>query len=87
MVKKSIILTNESGLHARPASLFVNTAQKFASNISIEKDNVKIDGKSILGLLTLGAGKGTEISIIAEGKDEEKSVKELIELIKSGFGE
>lgn len=87
MVKNTIVLTNKSGLHARPASIFVNAAKNFTSKISIEKDNVEIDGKSILGLLTLGAAKGTEISIIAEGEDEEKAVEELIQLIKSGFGE
>lgn len=87
MMKTSVVLTNESGLHARPASLFSAAAQKFASKITLEKGDVQVDCKSIIKLMTLGITKGTEISIIAEGEDESQAVEALAELVKSGFGE
>ena len=87
MVEKSIIIKNKSGLHARPANEFVNAAKQFDSDIAVVKEGVKIDGKSILGVLTLGASKGSKVIISAEGKDEEEAVKKLTDLIESGFGE
>jgi phosphocarrier protein len=87
MKKKTVTLTNGSGLHARPATLFVNAAQKFEADIFVEKDGTEINGKSILGILTLGAAQGSTITVIAKGTDEDKAVTELIELIESGFGE
>lgn len=87
MTEQTVVLTNESGLHARPANLFVNTAQKFVADINIHKGETKINGKSILGLLTLAAGEGSEIKIVADGDDEVLAVAELVELIETGFGE
>ncbi len=87
MIRKEAEVVNNSGLHARPASIFVSAATKYSSKIMIEKDGKKVNGKSIMGLLTLAIGKGSVIAIEAEGDDEEKAVNELAELIKSGLGE
>ena len=86
MFSKSIEITNHTGLHARPASDFVNEAKKFNCKIIVEKGEQKIDGKSILGLLGLGAGKGAKITITADGTDEEEAVNQLVRLIHSFNG-
>ncbi|HOQ00202.1 MAG TPA: HPr family phosphocarrier protein [Acetivibrio clariflavus] len=87
MVEKTIEITNPSGLHARPAALFVQTAGKFTSNIWIKVGDKKVNAKSIMGLISLAVSKGTLITIIAEGEDEEQAVNEIIDLVTSGFGE
>jgi len=87
MVEKTIEITNPSGLHARPAALFVQTAGKFTSNIWIKVGEKKVNAKSIMGLISLAVSKGTLITIIAEGEDEEQAVNEIIDLVTSGFGE
>lgn len=81
---KKIIITIESksGLHARPASSFVAVAQKFESEISLEKEGNTINAKSIIGILGLGVSKDDEIGIIAEGADEEAAVEALVKLVK-----
>lgn len=87
MYAKSTTIQNKTGLHARPANLFVSAAKKFKSDISVEKDSKKANAKSIITILTLGAVKGNIVTISAEGIDEEAAVKELVSLIESGFGE
>jgi len=87
MVEKTVEITNASGLHARPAALFVQTAGKFSSNIWIAKDEKKVNAKSIMGLMSLAIGKGVKVVIGAEGEDEQIAVKELIDLVSSGMGE
>ncbi|AEV67811.1 HPr family phosphocarrier protein [Acetivibrio clariflavus] len=87
MVEKTIEITNPSGLHARPAALFVQTAGKFTSNIWIKVGDKKVNAKSIMGLISLAVSKGTSITIIADGEDEELAVNEIIDLVTSGFGE
>lgn len=87
MVSKNIVIRNKSGLHARPASKFVQTANEFKSDIFIEKDSTKVNAKSIMGVMTLGAGKGSEITLIAEGEDEKKALDALVELIENNFYE
>lgn len=87
MVEKTIEITNPTGLHARPAALFVQTAGKFTSNIWIKTGLKKVNAKSIMGLMSLAVSKGTEITIVAEGEDEEFAVKEIIDLVTSDFGE
>lgn len=87
MVEKTIEITNPSGLHARPAALFVQTAGKFTSNIWIKVDNKKVNAKSIMGLISLAVSKGTEITIVADGEDEELALSEIVDLVTSGFGE
>jgi len=87
MVEKTIEITNPSGLHARPAALFVQTAGKFTSNIWIKVGDKKVNAKSIMGLISLAVSRGTEITIIADGEDEELAVNEILDLVTSGFGE
>lgn len=87
MTSVTVKLLNESGLHARPANMFIRTAQKYKCDINLIKDTVKVDGKSILGLLTLGATKDTMITIEADGEDEKTAIIELKELINNKFGE
>jgi len=82
-----IRVANRLGLHARAAAQFVHLANSFKSKISVGKAGSKVDGKSILGLLTLAAGKGSVLSLIAEGKDEEQALEELVKLVKRRFGE
>ena len=82
-----IELKNESGLHARPASLFVSECAKYKATICIQKNNKEYNGKSILSVLSLGAVKGDKITITALGEDEEAALQSLDKLISGGFGE
>ncbi len=87
MKEVKVVIVNTLGLHARPAALFVKTAEKFKSKITVEKDGMIVNGKSIMSLLMLTAGPGTTLIIRANGPDEEKAVKELEKLVKKGFNE
>lgn len=87
MYKIEVVVKNETGLHARPASMFVKEANKFTSEILVTKDVNEYNAKSILGLLTMGAKKGDKITIKAEGEDEREAVDALISLVESNFGE
>lgn len=87
MVEKTIEITNPTGLHARPAALFVQTAGKFTSNIWIKTGQKKVNAKSIMGLISLAVSNGTEITIVADGEDEDLAVKEIVDLVTSDFGE
>lgn len=87
MVEKTIEITNPTGLHARPAALFVQTAGKFTSNIWIKVGDKKVNAKSIMGLISLAVSKGTVVTIIADGEDEEVAINEIVDLVTSGFGE
>ena len=78
---KSVIIQNKTGLHARPAAIFVQMANKFDSEITVKKGKQKINGKSIMGILMLAAGQGQEINIIAEGPDAENAVLELEKIL------
>jgi phosphocarrier protein len=80
-------IKNSLGLHARPASLFVQLASSFISEIKVEKDGESVNGKSLMGLLLLAAGYGTQIKITAIGNDAEKALQAIIELINSKFQE
>lgn len=80
-------IKNKLGLHARAAVLFVQTASGYQSDITIVKDDVEVNGKSIMGILMLGAAMGSRIKVTAKGSDAEKAVKELGKLISSKFGE
>jgi len=86
-VVKSFTIKNKLGLHARAAAVFVRLSSKFNSDIKILKDGYVVDGKSILGVLSLAAIKGSKIEIVARGEDSEKAMNELEELVESGFGE
>lgn len=87
MFKEKVVLGNEAGLHARPASLFVKEASKFTSNVKIIKDSKECNAKSIMGVLSIGALKGDTILIQAEGEDSEKAVKALVKLVNDNFNE
>lgn len=87
MITEKVTILNETGLHARPASVFVNTAAKFKSDLTIQKEGKKVNAKSILSVLGLGVSKGTELTISAEGPDEEEAVSKLVQLIKQGINE
>ncbi len=87
MYREEVILKNETGLHARPASLFVKEAAKYVSDIKIVKGEKEYNGKSIMGILSMGAAKGDVLTIQAEGEDEETAVKELVDLIANKLNE
>lgn len=85
MVSKEITVQNQVGLHARPATFFIQKANEFKSLITIAKDERKVNAKSLLGVLSLGITRGTHIIIAADGSDEKQAVEELAKLIMSGF--
>ena len=87
MLEKSITIKNKLGLHARAAVKFVNMANRFGASVKIVKDGNEIDGKSILGILTLAATQGTEILLLVAGKDEDSALKALADLINNRFDE
>jgi phosphocarrier protein HPr len=87
MLETAIIIKNKLGLHARAAVKFVNTANRFSADVRIEKDGAEIDGKSILGILTLAATQGAEIVLKVVGGDEEAALKALVALIANKFDE
>ena len=82
-----IVITNASGLHARPATFFIQKANFYKSTILIEKDDRKVNAKSLLGVLSLGIAKGMTIKLSAEGSDEDAAIDGLVALINSGFNE
>ncbi|MFH1665374.1 MAG: HPr family phosphocarrier protein [Candidatus Omnitrophota bacterium] len=81
--RKEIILMNKTGLHARPAAMFVQIANKYESEITIIKDEQEVNGKSIMGILMLAAEKGSRITIIARGKDAETALEELSKILET----
>ena len=87
MYSKEVTVKNEVGLHARPATFFIQKANEFKSSIWVEKENRRVNAKSLLGVLSLGIVGGTEIKIIADGADEQTAVEELVEKVESGFVE
>ncbi len=87
MLTKEIVVNNPVGLHARPATFFIQKANEFKSSIWVEKDERRVNAKSLLGVLSLGIMGGTQIRIIAGGSDEEQAVEELVKLVSSGFAE
>ena len=87
MISKDVTVKNQVGLHARPATIFIQKANEFKASIWIEKEERKVNAKSLLGVLSLGITKGTEIKIIADGEDAEDAVEGLVELITSEFAE
>ena len=87
MYIKEAVVNNQVGLHARPATFFIQKANEFKSAIWVEKDERKVNAKSLLGVLSLGIVKGTTITLIADGADEKEAVEALVELVKDNFGE
>jgi phosphocarrier protein len=87
VLEKKIAIKNKLGLHARAAVKFVNLANRFGASVKIVKDGDEIDGKSILGILTLAAIQGSEIMLLVSGKDEDSALKALADLINNRFDE
>lgn len=87
MVEKQVEIVNKLGLHLRAAALLVKIASSFESDIYICKDDMRVDAKSIMGVLGLAAGKGTVLKIIANGVDEQKALKAIVDLIEAKFDE
>ena len=83
MAERKVIIKNKSGLHARPAALFVQVANKYDSDISIKKGTQKVNGKSIMGIMMLAAEKGSRVTIVAEGPDARPALDELEKLLLS----
>lgn len=83
MAERKVTVQNKTGLHARPAALFVQKANQFKSEIHIIKDSKEINAKSIMGVMSLGVGQGTEILIRADGEDAQQAVDALVELVES----
>ena len=86
-LSKKVEIINKLGLHARAAAQFVQLASCFSSHIEIEKDDRRVNGKSIMGVMMLAAGKGSIITLYADGEDEEESLNKLEELINNRFNE
>ena len=87
MYVKDVTVQNQVGLHARPATFFIQKANEFKSSIWVEKEERRVNAKSLLGVLSLGIMGGTAIRIIAGGPDEDTAVDELVKLVESGFAE
>ena len=86
-VTREMVVTNKLGIHARPAAMFVKTANRFGCDVFVEKDGEKVNGKSIMGLMMLAAGPGSKLSVQAEGEDAARALSELDALLKRKFDE
>jgi len=86
-MRREFVVINKLGIHARPAALFVKTANRFGCNILVAKDGEEVNGKSIMGLMMLAAGPGSKLSVECEGEDSEQALTELEALIKRKFDE
>jgi phosphocarrier protein HPr len=87
MIYKKVTIINKLGLHARAAAKFVHLSNRFSSSVKIEKDGNQVDGKSILGILTLAAVQGSKITLVVSGKDQKEALKALVSLIENRFTE
>lgn len=87
MISKEVTINNQVGLHARPATFFIQKANEFKSSIWIEREERRVNAKSLLGVLSLGIVKGMAVNIVADGVDENEAIATLSELIDSDFSE
>jgi len=87
MIEKTVTIKNRLGMHARPAALFVKTAAQFKSDISVIKDGLEVNGKSIMGVMMLAAEQGSQITLRADGEDEREAIEALEKLINDKFYE
>ena len=87
MYSKTAAVKNQVGLHARPATFFIQKANEYKSSIWVEKDERKVNAKSLLGVLSMGIAKGMTVTLIADGQDENRALDDLIALIETGFAE
>ncbi len=87
MIQREVTITNSSGLHARPATFFIQKANTYRSGVWVVKDDRKVSAKSLLGVLSIGIAKGMTITLVADGDDEQSAIDGLVELIESGFND
>jgi phosphocarrier protein len=87
MIQREVKITNSTGLHARPATFFIQKANTYRSSIWVVKDDRKVSAKSLLGVLSIGIAKGMTITIAADGEDEKEAIDGLVELIETGFND
>jgi phosphocarrier protein len=87
MLKNSVKIRNKLGLHARPSAMLVTVASKFEADVFFTKADLRVNGKSIMGVMMLAAEKGSEITIEVDGVDEEEAMHQIVKVIESGFGE
>ena len=87
MTQRDVTITNNIGLHARPATFFIQKANSFKSSIWIEKDDRKVNAKSLLGVLSMGIAQGMTITLVADGQDENAAIEALVTLVNTGFAE
>ena len=87
MITKEVVINNQVGLHARPATFFIQKANEFKSSIWVEREDRRVNAKSLLGVLSLNVVKGATVNIVADGADENEAVETLAELIEKGFDE
>ena len=87
MTERTVTVTNQAGIHTRPASIIVRTASSFESKIVIQRDAYEINGKSVIGVMTLAAEQGAELTLRVDGPDEDEAIAALADLFARGFGE
>ncbi len=87
MEEATVTILNSLGIHVRPAALIVQVSSKFQSEVKLVKNGVEVNGKSIMGVMMLAAGQGSQLTIIAQGKDEKEAVAALVELVRARFNE
>jgi phosphocarrier protein len=87
MISRDVTITNNVGLHARPATFFIQKANSYRSSIWVEREDRRVNAKSLLGVLSMGIVKGTTITLIADGADEEEALEGLAVLVNTGFNE
>ena len=85
MISRDVTIKNSVGLHARPATFFIQKANSFKNSIWVEKEDCRVNAKSLLGVLSLGIAEGTTITLIADGNDEAAAIEGLVALVDSGF--
>jgi len=87
MIEREVTIRNRAGLHTRPASMLVKTASQFDSDVYLRRDNYEINGKSVIGVMTLAAEQGATLTLVVDGDDEREAADALAELFEDGFGE
>lgn len=87
MTKKTVTIVNKLGLHARPSAMLVTAASRFEAEVFLSKDSLRVNGKSIMGVMMLAAEKGSELVIEADGPDEMEAIEAVAKVVESGFGE
>lgn len=87
MIERELTIRNRAGLHTRPASMLVKTASRFEADVYLQRDNYEINGKSVIGVMTLAAEQGATLTLVVEGDDEEAAAAAITELFEDGFGE